>query len=212
MKHLPSNQTIHCHYCGSHVADCEVPRGSVLMCGLCGSKLKFYRRADSYEVACALALTSLTFLVLALANPVMTFVVAGNEQSNFISTGIWVLVTQGYWPIAVLVVFCAVVAPGIYLIMVAYSSAACFLSGLLPGSQRAVALAQACQPWSLVPVFAAACLVSAVKLEHIGQVEWRVGVWWVVALSVNTLILGMFFDPGEAGRSLRAARVNGGSP
>jgi uncharacterized paraquat-inducible protein A len=127
---------IHCHYCGSHVPDRPVPRGSVLLCGLCGSKLKFYRRADNYEVACALALTAVTFLVLALANPIMNFVVAGNQQSNFISTGIWVLVAQGYWPIAVLVFFCAVVAPAIYLNTAAYSSAACFLPMPLPNPRK----------------------------------------------------------------------------
>lgn len=197
---------IHCHYCGSHVRDCPVPRGSVLVCGLCGSKLKFFRRPDSYEVACALALTALAFLVLSLSYPIMTFNVAGNEQSNFILTGVWVLVSQGYWPIAVLVLFCAVVAPAVYFLAAAYGSAACYFSGRWMGGGRAIRSARFFQPWSLVPVFAMACFVSAVKLDLIGHVEWRQGVWWVVALSVNALVLGQFFDPDDAERTWLARR------
>jgi paraquat-inducible protein A len=199
--HFPAPRTelkIHCHHCGSDVPDLPVGRGEILRCGLCQSTLKKYCAPGAHEAACSLAICALVILWLANSYPIMIFSVAGNVQSNEIITGIQVLMAQGYWPIALLVLFCAIVAPGLYFAGVAYASAACALRSVPPGAAAAARLARKAQPWSLLPVFAMACVVSAVKLDLIGQVEWQAGVWLVAILAMNALILGSLFDPEEA--------------
>ena len=62
------------------------------------------------------------------------------------------------------------------------------------------------QPWSLVPVFAAACMVAAVKLNLIGTVSWQHGIGWVALLASCALALGSLFDPDLAGDVLGGKR------
>lgn len=189
---------LHCHQCGSEVGDKPLKRGEILRCGLCGNTLKRFRTRGDQEAACALAICALFILWLANSYPIMNFSVAGNVQANEILTGIRVLFVQGYWPIAVLVFVCAMLAPALYFAGVAYASAACALRRIPPGASAAARLARIAQPWSLLPVFAMACVVSAVKLDLIGHVDWQAGVWLVTLLAFNALILDSFFDADEA--------------
>lgn len=189
---------IHCHHCGSDVPDLPVQRGEILRCGLCRSNLKKYRAPGAHEASCALAICALVILWLANSYPIMNFSVAGNVQSNEILTGIQVLWSQGYWPIASLVFLCALLAPGVYFTGVAYAAGACALRAVPRGARMAARLVRIAQPWSLLPVFAMACVVSAVKLDLIGHVDWQAGVWLVALLALNALVLDSLFDSDEA--------------
>lgn len=194
---------IHCHHCGSRAPEVELRTGEALRCGLCRSILKRKRRSESFQPACAFAGAGLLFLALANVYPIMNFSVAGNTQSNEIITGVRVLIDQGYWPIAVLVFFCAMLAPSVYFAGVAYVSAACMARHGLPGARFLLGAVRLVQPWSLVPVFAAACLVAAVKLDLIGTVFWQPGVWWIALLALCALALGSLFDAELAGNVLQ---------
>lgn len=198
-----------CHHCASRVPKVELKPGEALRCGLCKSIVRRKRRSESFQPACAFAVAGLVFLVLANLYPIMNFSVAGNTQANEIITGVKVLVAQGYWPIAVLVFFCAMLAPSIYFSGVAYVSASCMAGGRLPGGRFLLGVVRGVQPWSLVPVFAAACLVAVVKLDLIGTVAWQAGIGWVALLSVCTLALGSLFDADAAAEVLNGK--DGGS-
>jgi paraquat-inducible protein A len=189
---------ISCHHCGSRVPELELQHGEALRCGLCKSVVKRKRRSESFQPACAFAIAGSLFLALANIYPIMNFNVAGNTQTNEIITGVRVLIAQGYWPIAVLVFFCAMLAPSVYFAGVAYVSLACMAGGGLPGARKVLAGVRLVQPWSLVPVFAAACLVAAVKLDLIGTVFWQPGVWWIALLAGCALALGSLFDAESA--------------
>jgi len=147
-------------------------------------------------------MAGLLFLILANVYPIMDFSVAGNTQANEIVTGVKVLISQGYWMIAILVFFCAMLAPTAYFIGVTYVSFACMTRGRLPLAHGTLAMVRLVAPWSLVPVFAAACAVSAVKLNLIGTVSWQPGIAWVALLAVCALALGSVFDPDAAERVL----------
>ncbi len=186
----------------------ELKVGEALRCGLCKSILKRKRRSESFQPACAVAICGMLFLVLANLYSIMDFSVAGNTQANQIVTGVGVLLAQGYWPVAVLVFFCAMLAPGIYFTGVAYVSAACLTRHGLPGAEFLLSLVRKVQPWSLVPVFAAACMVAVVKLDLIGTVSWQHGIAWIALLAGCTLALGSLFDADAAAKSLCKKRAN----
>ena len=200
---------ISCHQCGTRAPLVELRPGQALRCGLCKSLLLRKRRSESFQPACAFALAGLLFLTLANVYPIMNFSVAGNTQANEIVTGVRVLLDQGYWFIAVLVFFCAMLAPTVYFVGVAYISLACMARHGLPFALAVLAVVGRVQPWSLVPVFAAACVVSAVKLNLIGTVFWQPGIGWVALLAACALALGSVFDPAAAGRALHG---KGGRP
>ncbi len=188
---MSSSATHHtCHQCGTRARRVDLQPGDALRCGLCRSILTRKRRSESFQPACAVSFSGLLFLALANIYPIMDFSVAGNTQANEIVTGVRVLVAQGYWPIAVLVFFCAILAPTIYFAGVAYVSAACSRRRGLPGDRLLLGVVRIVQPWSLVPVFAAACMVAAVKLNLIGTVSWQHGIGWVALLAACALALG----------------------
>jgi paraquat-inducible protein A len=120
------------------------------------------RSSDSFQSCCAFGMAGILFLILANIYPIMNFSVAGNTQANEIITGVGVLIAQGYGLIAVLVFFCAMLAPAIYFSGVTYVSLACMAPTRVPLALPILKLVRQAQPWSLVPVFAAACMVSAV--------------------------------------------------
>lgn len=204
-----SNHASHitCHQCGSRVREVELKVGELLRCGLCKTTLQRGRRSQSFQPSCAIAICGLLFLVLSNVYPIMNFSVAGNTQANEIVTGVVVLLAQGYWPVAVLVAFCAVLAPFLYFTGVAYVSAACLTRQGLPGDRLFLRVVRAVQAWSLVPVFAGACLVSAVKLDLIGTVTWQHGIGWIALLAVCSLALGSLFDSNLAAKALQGKRT-----
>ena len=138
--------------------------------------------------------------------PVMTFDVAGAEQSNRIITGVRGLIAQDYGPLAALVFFSAILAPALYLLLACYVLSARCLGRTWPFDLQAWRLAEKLSPWILVPVFAVACLVAVVRLELLGTVNWHLGALFVVLLSVCFLVLEQLREnAGQEGDSrLRA--------
>lgn len=141
------------------------------------------------QIGLALSITALVLLVLANVLPVMTFDVAGAEQSNRIITGVQGLIAQDYAPIAALVFFSAILAPALYLVLACYVLSARALKRNWPFDFQAWRVLEKLSPWNLIPVFAVACLVAVVRLELLGTVNWRSGALFVVLVSLLFLVL-----------------------
>jgi paraquat-inducible protein A len=182
-------------------SDCSAPYrsralrpGQRLQCSRCGARLAVGRRSASLQTPLALALTGMILLVLSNVSPVMTFDVAGSTQSNLIITGVMGLVHQGYGAIALLVFFCVIGSPAIYLVLISYTLTAGALRVAWPGVATAWRWILAVEPWSLVPIFGVSCAVAVVRLDLLGTVAWDNGVVFVVLLSLCCLLLRRIID------------------
>jgi paraquat-inducible protein A len=164
-------------------------RGEKLFCSRCGEKLAAPRPAKAVQRGLALSLTTLVLLVLANVFPVMTFDVAGAEQSNRIITGVRGLIGQNYGPLAALVFFSAILAPALYLLLACYVLSARSIGRTWPFDFQIWRIVEWLAPWNLVPVFAVACLVAVVRLDLLGTVNWQLGALFVVLLSLSFLVL-----------------------
>jgi len=181
--------------------DCAAPYrsrvlrpGQSLQCSRCGARLALGRRSTSLQTPSAIALTGIFLLVFANVSPVLTFDVAGSTQTNLIITGVMGLVNQGYGALALLVFFCAICAPAIYLVLISYTLVAGGLCVSLPGVATAWRWVLAVEPWSLAPVFAVSCAVAVVRLKLLGTVSWDKGAFFVLLLSLCCLALGRMVD------------------
>jgi len=183
-----------CHACEASYRHRALARREKLYCARCGELLDVPRVATIRQDGLALALTGLVLLVLANVFPVMTFDVAGAEQSNHIITGVVMLVEQNYAPLAALVFFSAILAPGLYLLLGSYVLTARCLGQVWPWDFKIYRLVEWLAPWNLVPVFAAACLVAVVRLDLLGTVTWKTGAVFVVLLSFCCLLLEQLRD------------------
>lgn len=183
-----------CPSCEATCRDRQLPRGAELRCRRCGVRVKKQRDSRSLQAAWALATAGLMLVIPANVEPVLTFNVAGNTQSNLVVTGVFGLFAQGYWPVAVLVFFGAIAAPAAHLAAVWYILAACCLGLRWPQLVKVSQVADWLESWNLVPVYAIATLVAVVKLDMLGTVEWQRGALWVVALSLCSLLTVQIFD------------------
>ncbi len=194
---------LHCKVCSATIRDRDLEPGEELRCRRCGSMVKARDKGHLMHVAWALATTGLLLCVLANSFPVLTFDVAGNTQSNLIITGVIGLMKQGYWPVAALVFFCAIAAPVLHFGAIWYVAGSCTFRHHWPLAGRVAVFAEKIGPWSLVPVFAIACVVAVVKLRMLGTVFWDVGILWIALLALCSLALRQVFDHEFAVRHLR---------
>lgn len=178
-----------CHSCEASYRHRPLAPGEKLYCSRCGELLDSGRVGTARQRALALALTGVVLLVLANVYPVMTFNVAGATQSNHIFTGVRGLIEQNYAPLAALVFFSAILAPGLTMVLACYVLAARCLGRVWPGDFRLWRVVEALAPWNLVPVFAVACMVAVVRLDLLGTVSWCMGALFVVLLSLCSLAL-----------------------
>ena len=168
--------------------------GAELRCTRCGVRVKIARGRHSLQPAWAFASTGLFLVLLANIEPVLTFNVAADMQSNRIFSGVFELFHQGYWPVAALVCFAGMLAPALHLGAVWYVTAACCLRRRWPHLRKAVLFVEMLEPWNLVPVYAIATVVAVVKLDMLGTVYWQQGAIWILALSLCSLLAMQAFD------------------
>lgn len=168
--------------------------GEELLCRRCGKRLKKYCDLASLQAAWALVTASVIFLGMANYRPLMIFDVSGNTQSNLMVTGVLSLFFQGYWPLALLVFCSAIVLPSVYLLSLWYLLAGCCLRKRLPGMEGLLNLVELLTPWNLIPVFAVSMVAAAVKLDQVGDIEWREGTGWIALLAISSLITVRLFD------------------
>lgn len=190
----PASTWLTCPRCHAPCRDRELADGEFLRCGRCREQLKSSRGILSTSKAWALSTAAIILLVLANTEPVLTFSIAGNSQENLIITGIEGLWRQGYEPLSALVLFSAIVAPFLYLASIWYVAAACCSNRRLPLVPRILRISGVLESWTLLPVFAAACAVSVVKLRTLGHVAWESGAIWVALCSLFTLLTVQAFD------------------
>jgi paraquat-inducible protein A len=168
--------------------------GEFLRCRRCGEQLASSRGILSISRAWALSTTALILLVLANMEPILSFSIAGKSQENLIITGVDGLWAQGYEPLALLVLFSAIVAPFLYLASVWYVAAACCTNRMLPFARKILNMSEVLESWALLPVFATACALSVVKLRTLGHVSWESGAMWIALASAFTLLTVQAFD------------------
>lgn len=185
---------IACPECGASCLDRKLSPGTSLRCKRCGITVKRYSNSKTLQPAWAFATAGLFLAALANVTPILTFDVVGNTQSNHIFTGVIDLYQQGYWPVAALVCFAGILGPIMHLAAIWYVLSACCLSIRWPGLRRAAHAVELLEQWNLMPVYAVATVVAVVKLDMLGTVDWQQGAFWVLLLSLFSLLAMQFFD------------------
>ncbi|MBX9742888.1 MAG: paraquat-inducible protein A [Chthoniobacterales bacterium] len=194
MNSFPSDSFEHCPDCMATYHNRALQPGEELLCRRCGKRLKKYCDLSSLQAAWALVTASVIFLGMANYSPLMIFDVSGNTQSNLMITGVTSLFLQGYWPLALLVFCSAIVLPSVHLLSLWYLLAGCCLKKRLPAMESLLNLVEILTPWNLIPVFAVSMVAAAVKLDQVGDIEWKEGTSWIALLAISSLIMIRLFD------------------
>jgi paraquat-inducible protein A len=186
-----------------------LPPGAKARCVRCGcvlAKLPTGRR----DLPLALTLAAIFIFILANTSPLMDLSVVGRTASTTIVGGAYQMWLEGERITGVLVAFCAVIAPGGYLL---------FMLTLLLAARRSPApfwisemlrWAGHFQIWSMLEVMLLGILVALIKIAELATVEPGIGMYAVGALVVLIPAILVNFDARQVWQ--RIEWVDGETP
>jgi paraquat-inducible protein A len=170
-----------CHECDLLQVLPDLPAGGKASCSRCGCTLAT-RPADPIERPLALAIAALLVLVVANTAPLMGLSAVGRHASTTIIGGAYQMWLQGQEVTAVIVAFCAVIAPAGYLLCllivlfaVRRPPAPLWVGGMLRWAERT-------RPWAMTEVMMLGIMVALIKIADLAKVEAGMGMYAVGAL------------------------------
>lgn len=165
-------------------------------CPRCAMALH-HRKPQSIERTWALMLTAAVFYIPANLLPIMTSTSLGVSQSDTIFTGVVFLVTNGMWPLAVIVFVASVFVPLLkLLILLVLLISVQRRSHWNPRERtRLYRIIETIGRWSMVDVYVLTILVALVRLGKVASVQPEPGAVFFCAVVVMTMLATMSFDP-----------------
>ena len=174
----------------------EPPPGGKTRCFRCGHTLAT-RPPDPLDRPLALTLAAAVVFIIANTTPLMGLSAVGRHAGTTIGGGVYEMWRQGEPVTAAIVAFCAVIAPGSYLL---------FMLTVLLAVRRPPAphwvgevlrWADAMQPWSMNEVMLLGILVALIKIAELATVDPGIGMYAVGGLVVLFAAIMITFNPRE---------------
>ena len=173
-----------CHECDLLQVLPDLPVGGKASCSRCGCTLAT-RPSDPIERPLALAIAALVVLVVANTAPLMGLSAVGRHASTTIIGGAYQMWLEGQEVTAVIVAFCAVIAPAGYLLCllivllaVRRPPAPSWVGGMLRWAERT-------RPWAMTEVMMLGIMVALIKIAELAKVEAGIG---MIAVGVLMLL------------------------
>jgi paraquat-inducible protein A len=182
----------------------ELPPGSKARCPRCGHTLAT-RPADPLDRPLALTIAAAITFIVAHTTPLMGLSAVGRHASTTIAGGAIEMWQQGERITAVVVAFCAGIAPGGYIL---------FMLTVLLAVRRPPApqwvgemlrWGRAMQPWSMNEVMILGILVALIKIAELATVEPGIGMYAIGVLVVLFAAIMMSVDRHEAWKRIEWA-------
>ena len=197
-------ETVACPECDLLQRLPVLPPGSKARCPRCGYMVAS-RTTDPVDRPLALTITALIALIIANTTPLMGLSAVGRSASTTIVGGAYDMWRQGQEVTAMIVAFCAVIAPTAYLL---------FLLTVLLAVRRPPAphwvgemlrWAESMRPWSMNEVMLLGILVALIKIAELAIVDAGIGMYAVGALVLLFPAIMVTFDPDEIWQRIECA-------
>jgi paraquat-inducible protein A len=189
-------ETIACPECDLLQQLPPLPRGGKARCVRCGETL-VSRQHNPLDRLLALTVAAALALIVANTMPLMSLSAVGREASTTIIGGAIEMWQQGSQITAVIVAFCAVIAPAghvafllIILLAVRRPPAPRWVGELLRS-------AHLMQPWSMTEVMMLGILVALVKIAELATVTPGIGMFAAGAFIFLLAAIIVSFEPHE---------------
>ena len=188
--------TIACPDCDLLQKIPELPAGGKARCSRCACTVA-RRMAEPIDLPLALALTAAVVFIVANTWPLMSLSAVGRYASTTILGGAYEMWLQDEAITAVIVAFCAVIAPAGYILFmltvlfaVRRPPAPKWVGEMLRG-------AEFMQAWSMNEVMMLGILVALIKIAELANVQADIGMYAMGALVLLFPAIMVSFDPDE---------------
>jgi paraquat-inducible protein A len=174
----------------------ELEAGTKARCPRCGNTIAS-QASEPIDVPLALTLAAAMVFIIANTTPLMGLSAVGRHASTTIPGGVLEMWRQGEMVTAVIVAFCAIIAPGSYILFML----ATLLAVKRPPAPHWVGellrWADSMQPWSMSEVMILGILVALIKIAELATVDPGIGMYAVGGLVVLFTAIMITFDPRE---------------
>jgi len=199
-----TSETVACPDCDLLQRIPPLPPGGKARCARCAETLAI-RRPDPLDRPLALTIAAAIAFVIANTMPLMGLSAVGREASTTIIGGAYEMWLQGSEITAVMIAFCAVIAPAghiafllVVLLAVRRPPAPRWIGELLRS-------AHLMQPWSMTEVMMLGILVALVKIAELATVLPGIGMYAAGAFIALLSAVIVTFDPHEVWKRVRWA-------
>lgn len=145
----------------------------------------------------ALLIAAALLYIPANTLPVMSMVYLGAPQADTIMSGVFDLIEEGFWPLALIVFVASIIVPLLKLLMLSVLVASVALkSRWRPRDRtRIYRLTELIGRWSMVDIYVIAILVALVQFGNLATVHAGVGSMSFAAVVILTMFAANTFDP-----------------
>lgn len=175
------NEQVACHFCDAIQPAPRIREGEAAFCGHCGEML-YQNRPRSLSRATGYATAALIFTALAHSFPFLSMKAAGSQTELSLIGSSIALAEDGYQLLAGLSIIFTVIAPLVLTGGLLYVCAPLQFGKAMPGALGLTRWIQRSEPWSMLEVFLLGFIVSLLKLGHVAEIEFHIGLWALVAL------------------------------
>lgn len=189
-------ETIACPACDLLQLIPPLPPGGKARCPRCGETLAS-RPSDPIDRPLALTLAAAIVFIVANTASLMDLSAVGRYASTTIPNGAYEMWLQGQEITALVVAFCAVVAPGAYILLMLTVLLAVRRPPAPHWVGELLRWGNAMQPWSMGEVMILGIMVALIKIAELASVDAGIGMYAIGALVVLLSAISITFDPRE---------------
>jgi paraquat-inducible protein A len=193
------SSTVACPECDLLQQIPPLASGGKALCTRCGCLLA-KQPVGPRDLPLVLTVTAAIVYVVANAWPLMDLSAVGRDASTTIAGGAYQMWVDGQEIIAVLIAFCAVIAPGAYLLLMLVLQLAARLTPPPHWVAEMLRWAHHFQIWSMLEVMMLGILVALIKIAELATVHAGIAMYAVGALMLLFPGIMATFDARELWR------------
>lgn len=181
-----------------------LPPGGKARCPRCGRMIGA-SKPNSLERTLAITIAAAITLVVANTAPLMGISAVGRHVSTTILGGVLEMWSQGQEITALLVAFCAIIAPTAYIGLMLVILLAVRQLPAPVWVATCMWMAELSQPWGMAEVMMLGILVALIKIGELATLVLGTGIFAVGALIILIAAMTVSFDPHEVWTRVRWA-------
>ena len=190
---LYNQPLIVCQDCDAAIKRRPVAVGQKLLCPRCHHVLVAPRH-HILRRGLALSITSLALAAPAFTLPIMTFSMLGVRSSDTLVRNVLALFEQGYFGMALLVLFCSMIAPVMESLLVGLTCVLVMSKRIGPLLVWALKTHSHLRRWAMLEVYMLGIIVAYIKMLSEGEMRFGVGMYCFVAMFFFTTLNTLLFD------------------
>lgn len=174
-----------CHFCDTLQESPRLREGDAAYCCGC-SKLLYRNRPHSLARATSFSSAGLVFMVIAHSYPFLTMKSGSLGTELTLAESVLVFWQQDDYLLAAATAFFTILSPLALLGGLLYVTAPLRSGRAWPGAAAVTRWFQRIEPWSMLEVFLLGLLVSLLKLGHLADLTFGIGLWALAGVVVCT--------------------------